>query len=160
VCSKPLQRREHFSGVVGPNCWVLIPLSVTEHIINDSFPGAFISGVARAEPGIPIVSQVHQPRLITIDKSAKRGIVSVINPDLSVNLRPRLQEAFMKLLQRARLGRSITYGEPAVVALRHVTDQGANDKDKLPGPPARPSCCAKPGWRPRSETMKRAARCR
>src|SRR6476659_5382887 len=25
-----------------------------------------------------------------------------------------------------------------------------NDKDKLPGPPARPSCRAKPGWRPRS----------
>src|SRR5262249_51244903 len=26
----------------------------------------------------------------------------------------------------------------------------ANDKDKLPGPPAKPSCRAKPGWRPRS----------
>src|SRR5262245_2367206 len=27
---------------------------------------------------------------------------------------------------------------------------GPNDKDKLPGPPARPSCRAKPGWRPLS----------
>src|SRR5262245_20522519 len=25
-----------------------------------------------------------------------------------------------------------------------------NEKDKLPGPPATPSCRAKPGWRPRS----------
>src|SRR4051794_13304161 len=28
--------------------------------------------------------------------------------------------------------------------------RGMDDKDKLPGPPARPSCRATPGWRPRS----------
>src|SRR5271163_3563496 len=35
-------------------------------------------------------------------------------------------------------------GMDSPLVLRH------NDKDKLPGPPATPSCRAKPGWRPRS----------
>src|SRR5580692_9510201 len=35
-------------------------------------------------------------------------------------------------------------GMDSPLVLRH------NDKDKLPGPPATPSCRAKPVWRPRS----------
>src|SRR5580765_219659 len=31
----------------------------------------------------------------------------------------------------------------------HSVPRPANDKDKLPGPPARPSCRATPKWRPR-----------
>src|SRR5262245_12025895 len=33
-----------------------------------------------------------------------------------------------------------------------------NDKDKLPGPPARPSCRAKPGWRPQSASSAGSAK--
>ena len=55
----------------------------------------------------------------------------------------------------ARAGR-IPRAVPRVMSLRvHDSNSGdivshPNDKDKLPGPPASPSCRAKPGWRPRS----------